>query len=185
MVSGRGVGMNVVKKTIQELGGSLDLETEKGKGTSFRITLPLTLSIVDSLIVNVSGQTFAVPLPVVNEVIRFQDKELVKMENNELISYREMVLPVIKLSNFFKLGLNGREVYDTLVVGHGNDMVGLAVDRIIGQREIVVRSLSDPFVKVEGISGATELGEGKIVLILDIQSLIKSTIRKKQSGETY
>ena len=181
LISGRGVGMSVVKKNISELGGAIDLTTEPGKGTTFRIALPLTLSIVDALIVKVSNQVFAVPLPVVNEVIRFQERELVKMEKNEMVSYRDSVLPVIKLCQFFHIGTNGREMYDTLVVGQGNELAGLAVDKIIGQREIVVRSLSDPFIKVEGISGATELGEGKAVLILDVPSLIRSVIRQKQS----
>ena len=181
MISGRGVGMNVVKKTITELGGVIEMSTTAGKGTNFRIKLPITLSIVDALIVKVQQQIFAVPMPVVNEVISFKASDLVKIENNEMISYRETVLPIIHLGRFFHMKNNGQDLFDTLVVGQGHEKVGIAIEKIIGQREIVVRTLSDPFVSVEGINGATELGEGKVVLILDTPALVKSATRKKQS----
>jgi len=181
MVSGRGVGMNVVKQTISELGGTMNLSSAPGQGSNFQITLPLTLSIVEALIVKVNKQVFAVPMPVVNEVIHFGEADLVRMEKNELISYRETVLPIIKLNSFFGLGTNGSDRFDTLVVGRDRELAGLAVDKIIGQREIVVRSLPDPLVKVDGVNGATELGEGKIVLILDVPSLLRSVTRQKQT----
>lgn len=179
LVSGRGMGMDIVNRTIQELGGTLHFESENGAGTKFIIQLPLTLSIVDALIVNISGHTYAVPQPLVTEVIRFSSSEVVRMENNEMVSYRDIVLPLINLEKFFNLKSSHQDNFDALVVGNGSERTGLVVDRITGQREIVVRSLSDPFVNVEGISGATELGEGKIVLILDPGEIVKTALRKK------
>lgn len=180
MVSGRGVGMNVVKKTIGELGGTLSFDSILGKGTKFSIRLPLTLSIVNALIINVGKSVFAVPLPLVNEVVRFNVEEIITMENNEMFTNRDVILPILWLSDFFNLGTEKREYYHALVAGHGNEKVGIAVDKIIGQREIVVRVLPDPVVMVEGISGATELGEGKIVLIIDINSIIRAALKRKQ-----
>jgi two-component system, chemotaxis family, sensor kinase CheA len=181
MVSGRGVGMNVVMKTINELGGTLTFSSEKNKGTSFIIRLPLTLSIVDALVISVGKHVFAVPQPSVNEVFRFERNSIIKMENNEIISYRDVVLPVLKLSTFFNLEDTPGQSYDGILVGQGNERTGILADKITGQREIVVRPMPDPLVQVDGISGATELGEGRIVLILDTKSLIRS-IRKKQTA---
>lgn len=184
MVSGRGVGMNIARKTIGELGGTLNFSSERGKGTKFIIRLPLTLSIVNALIVKAGDSVFAVPLPVINEVVRFNSDEIIRMENNEMFTNRDVILPVLRLREFFNLGIAEREYYHALVVGLGNDKVAIAVDRIIGQREIVVRSLPDPMVMVDGISGVTELGEGKIVLIIDVNSLVRSAIRNKQKTLT-
>jgi two-component system, chemotaxis family, sensor kinase CheA len=184
MISGRGVGMNVVMKTINELGGTLSFYSDINKGTSFVIRLPLTLSIVDALIVNVGKHIFAVPQPSVNEVLRFSRNDIIRMENNEIISYRDVVLPVLKLSMFFNLQDSPGPSYDAIVVGQNNEKAGILVDRITGQREIVVRSLPDPMVRVDGISGATELGEGRIVLILDTKSLVKSAMRMKHGAHT-
>jgi two-component system, chemotaxis family, sensor kinase CheA len=184
MLSGRGVGMNIVMKTINELGGTLSFYSDVNKGTSFVIRLPLTLSIVEALIVNVGKHVFAVPQPSVNEVLRFSRSDIIRMENNEMISYRDVVLPVLKLGMFFNLQDAPGPSYDAIVVGQNNEKVGILVDRITGQREIVVRSLPDPMVRVDGISGATELGEGRIVLILDTKSLVKSAIRTKHGVHT-
>jgi two-component system chemotaxis sensor kinase CheA len=119
----------------------------------------------------------------VNEVIRFNASELIRTERSELISYRDIILPVLKLNRFFNLAKNENPYYDTIVVGYSNEQVGIAVDRIIGQREIVVRPLPDPFVRVDGISGATELGEGKIVLILDAAELVRAAMSRKEEKE--
>lgn len=182
ILSGRGVGMNVALRTINELGGSLSFESENGSGTRFTIRLPLTLLIVDALIVKVGDYVFAVPLPSVNEVVQFTDKELVRMENNEMLPNRDIVMPLIRLNSFFHISSSQSQVRNAIVVGHGKDIVGITVDKILGQREIVVRSLPDPLVRVDGISGATELGEGRVVLIIDPKSLIRSASVKKQKA---
>lgn len=190
-ISGRGVGMAVVKSTIQELGGCLTLETEAGKGTRFTIQLPLTLAIADALIVSLAGQPFAIPLSSVREVMQIQSSNITYLESNEIISYRSYILPLIRLTKVFKLekerenanadgskkdaGNSQFPLLNLVVVGSGLGAVGLVVDRILGQQEIVIRSLSDPLVQVAGISGATELGDGRVVLILDTLALTRMT----------
>lgn len=172
--SGRGVGMAVVQRTILELGGALSLKTQAGQGTRFTIELPLTLAIADALIARVREQTFAVPQSAVREVIEVNPAAIRHLENNEIIPYRGGVLPLIRLGSFFRLaGAEGRFLY-AFVVGSATNPVGLVVDRIIGQREIVVRAMTDPLVQVQGIAGATELGDGRPVLILDAAALVRS-----------
>jgi two-component system chemotaxis sensor kinase CheA len=172
--SGRGVGMAVVRDTIHELGGTLTVETSVGAGTTFRAILPLTLAITDALIVHVGERTFAVPQSTVNEVAEVATGALRLIENNELMTHRGGTLPVVRLSRCFALDAAPRERMHVLVLGSGSTAIGVLVDRISGQREIVVKTLRDPFVKVAGISGATELGDGRLVLILDLAGLTRS-----------
>jgi len=180
LASGRGVGMTVVRNTVQELGGTLALWTEPGRGTRFTIELPLTLAIVDALIVSAGGQTFAMPQPAVREVIEVQPTAITVMENNELIAHRSGVLPVVRLARLFNLPeAPGRALY-LLMIGAGLNAIGVAVDRILGQREIVVRAVADPLVRVPGIAGATELGDGRVVLILDAQALVR--LHRERAG---
>jgi two-component system chemotaxis sensor kinase CheA len=171
--SGRGVGMAVVRDSIQELGGSLSLDTTLGQGTTFRIVLPLTLAITDALIVHVGERVFAVPQSAVTEVGAVDVEAIRVIENNELITHRGAALPVVRLARLFSLGESVRGRKHLIVVGAGPAAVGLLVDRISGQREIVVKNLRDPLVKVAGVSGATELGDGRLVLILEPAALIR------------
>ncbi|MBC7249656.1 MAG: chemotaxis protein CheA [Anaerolineae bacterium] len=173
--SGRGVGLDVVKKTVEELGGSLALDTEVGRGTRFTIRLPLTLAIVDALIVSVGGQRFAVPLPSVREVIEARPKDVTVLGNeDEMLSYHGDVLPLIRLAARFGLQEQFERAFYVLVAAHGAKAAGIVVDRILGQREIVVRAISDPLIQVPGIAGATELGDGRPLLIINPAVLIGS-----------
>lgn len=178
LTSGRGVGMAVVKNTVLELGGFLSLDTQVGIGTKFTIQLPLTLAIADALIVSLGGQTFAIPQSSVREVLEIQPHALTVLENNEIFSHRGGVLPLIHLAQVFGLvptsttSRNGRGMH-VVVIGSGLSAIGILVDRILGQREIVVRPLTDPLVQVLGIAGATELGDGRLVLILDTAALLQ------------
>jgi len=169
--SGRGVGMAVVQTAIQELGGRLSLDTAPGQGTRFVIELPLTLAIADAIIVRVGGDTFAVHQSAVREVMQVEHAAARALENNEIVPYRDGVLPIVHLSRVFGTRAVPGRALDVIVVGQGLSAVGLAVDRIVGQREIVVRTLADVLVKVDGVVGATDLGDGKAVLILDPQRL--------------
>lgn len=173
--SGRGVGMAVVRDTVFELGGELMLETEVGRGSRFTIQLPLTLAIAEALIVSIGGQRFAIPLSLVNEVFELDTASITVLESNEILYYRGNVLPMIRLARFFKLSeKTGRSVH-ALVAGNRSNPVGIVVDRILGQSEIVVRAINDPLIQAPGISGATELGDGQIVLIIDVADLIASS----------
>jgi two-component system chemotaxis sensor kinase CheA len=169
--SGRGVGMSVVQTTIQELGGRLFLDTEPGHGTRFIIELPLTLAITDAIIATIGSDTFAVTQSAIREVIEIDPAQVRLLENNEIAPYRDGVLPIVRLANAFKMSSKPHRGLHVFVIGQGASVVGLAVDRIVGQREIVVRPLADALVKVEGVVGATDLGDGHVVLILDAQQL--------------
>ena len=169
--SGRGVGMDVVKKAIEELGGRISLATKVTEGTTFTIELPLTLAIAEALIVTVNGQRFAVPQSAVREVLEVESSSTKVLENNEIIPYRGKVLPLIRLARVFEMDHKRGENFHVLVLGEETNAVGLAVDRILGQREIVVRAIKDPLAQSKGIAGATELGDQRVVLILDITAL--------------
>ncbi|HET6974057.1 MAG TPA: chemotaxis protein CheA, partial [Pyrinomonadaceae bacterium] len=169
--SGRGVGMDVVKKATEEIGGRVSLATKVGEGTTFTIELPLTLAIAEALIVSVNGQRFAVPQSGVREVLEVESASTRVLENNEIISYRGKVLPLLRLARVFEMNYQRSEKFHVLVIGEDTNEVGLAVDRILGQREIVVRAIKDPLAQSKGIAGATELGDQRVVLILDITAL--------------
>ena len=169
--SGRGVGMDVVKKAIEELGGHIALATRIGEGTTFTIELPLTLAIAEALIVSVNGQRFAVPQSAVREVLEVESASTKVLENNEIITYRGRVLPLLRLARVFEMNYQRGDKFHVLVLGEETNAVGLAVDRILGQREIVVRAIKDPLGQSKGIAGATELGDQRVVLILDITAL--------------
>ena len=169
--SGRGVGMSVVKSTIEQLSGTISLTTEPGAGTRFTIELPLTLAITDAVIGRVGDEMFAVPQAAVREVIEVPAAEVRLVEENELIPYRGGALPIVRLARLFGIANSAAGRFHVFVVGRGNAAVGLVVDRILGQREIVVRAITDPLVRVDGISGATDLGDGRVVLILDPAAL--------------
>jgi two-component system chemotaxis sensor kinase CheA len=165
--SGRGVGLSVVQSAVEELSASMQLETEPGTGTRFVLELPVTLAITDALIAKVGTETFAVPHGAIREVVEVPLATLLQVERNEVMPYRGAALPVVRLSRLFGLPDTTRDRLHLFVVGVGATALGIAVDRIIGQREIVVRAMADALVRVEGISGATDLGDGRVVLILD------------------
>jgi two-component system, chemotaxis family, sensor kinase CheA len=165
--------MAVVRNAVQDLGGTLSMHTEAGHGARFSMRLPLTLAIADALLVEAAGQRYALPQTVVREVLPVEKSAVVKLENNEVIPYRGGVLPLIRLRRLFGLaGRPGKRLH-VLVLSASGCNVGLAVDRIVGQREIVVRTIADSLLKVPGVTGATELGDGRPILILDAQALIR------------
>jgi two-component system, chemotaxis family, sensor kinase CheA len=182
-ISGRGVGMAVVRETVQELGGTLDVSTELGLGTTFTITLPLTLAVIDAIIAQVGDQTFAVPQSAVQEVIEVDPDALRPLESNELFTYRGRALPMVRLAKLFHITTPARPRLHAIVVGVGLSAVGLLVDRVAGHREIVVKTIADPLIHVAGVSGATELGDGRLVLILDVAALSRGLRGRSRTGE--
>lgn len=183
LASGRGIGMGVVKEAVSNLGGSLSLSTAAGQGTRFAIRLPLTLMIADSLLVTVGGQRFAVPQTSVREVLSVDFCALKTIEKNEVIPFRGGVLPILHLARLFGFRTapaGGR--FHVLVIAEEGDAIGLGVDRITGQREIVVRTITDPLLRVPGVVGATELGDGKPVLILDPHSVVAAARHREGMG---
>jgi len=173
--SGRGVGMAVVKATVEELSGTISLDTEPGQGTRFIIRLPVTLAISDALIGRVGTESFAIPQGSVREVIEVAESDVRQLEENEIAPYRDGALPIVRLSRLFGISGSRRARFHVFVLGYGSSAMGIAVDQIVGQREIVVRTMADPLVRVDGISGATDLGDGRVVLILDPAMLARLT----------
>ena len=180
-ISGRGVGLDVVAKNISKLSGLVDVETTLGRGTLFTITLPITLVIIKALIVRVGTETFAIPLNSVSESLMISSKEIKTIERAEVVQLRDHTLSLVRLKDFFSLG-EGESPDDRLyviVVGLAEKRIGLVVDAIEGQHEIVIKSLGGLLKEVPGISGATELGNRKTILVLDVASLIDEAITGK------
>ncbi|RME94832.1 MAG: chemotaxis protein CheA, partial [Verrucomicrobia bacterium] len=170
--AGRGVGMSVVRNAVQELGGRLDVTSQPGRGTTWRIQLPLTVLIVDAVLVEVADQTLAMPQPALSEIRRIEAGSIRQIQGGEIIPHRDRLLPLLRLNRVFRWPESKRSTLDVLVVGHEPDLLGLVVDRVLGQREIVVRALDDPLVRTPGIAGATEASDGRAVLILDAAGLV-------------
>ena len=175
--AGRGVGMAVVANTVRELGGTLTLETTRGGGTTFTLRLPLTLSIVDAIVVAVGGEICAVPQSAVDEIVQVTAGESRSIKETEVLPYRGGLLPVVRLRGAFGLEAAGGGVLTVLVVSGERGATGLVVDRVLSRREIVVRPLTDPLVRVPGVAGATELGDGRPILILDPNALTSGVVR--------
>ena len=172
--SGRGFGMDVVSRTVRDLGGTLRLWTEVGKGSRFTIQLPLTLAITDALLARVGSQLFAIPQAAVREVIEVEEAAVRQLEDGEVTPYRGTALPLVRLSSRLVIASAAPARVHVFIIGTGTAAVGLIVDRIVGQREIVVRSTVDPLIRVEGVAGATDLGDGRVVLILDAAALART-----------
>jgi two-component system, chemotaxis family, sensor kinase CheA len=186
-VSGRGVGMAVVKTTVEELNGTLTVQTAPGQGTRFVIELPLTLSITDAIIAHVGERTFAVPQANVREIMEVDPASIRIVERHEIAPFRGGSLPIVRLSRLFGIADRARRALHVLVVGSGQDAVGIAVDRVSGQREIVVRAMADQMIHADGVAGATDLGDGRVVLILNLPDLarharIRAAAREPETG---
>jgi two-component system, chemotaxis family, sensor kinase CheA len=179
--AGRGVGMSVVADALRELGGTLFLQTEAGAGTRFVLNLPVTLLITDALIVSSGDQRFAVPQNSVEEVVQIEEKNVKRMEGAELLSFRGAVLPLVRLRAAFGFPSGSNPSSPVLVSQTDRGKIGLVVDRIVGQRQIVVRPLRDPLIQVAGVIGATELGDGRPLLILDAAALAKQNGAKRRA----
>jgi len=169
-VSGRGVGMDVVKQKISSLGGTIEVISELNKGTSFIIKLPLTLSIIQALLVKIGGETFAIPLGIIEKVVKIEEKEILKSQLSELYMYRDMAVPVVRINKKLGLEKSGENQHLILTL-LGDQYYGLLVDELIGQQEIVIKKLNGILGKMKEYLGATILGNGDITLILDVGSI--------------
>jgi len=177
-ISGRGVGMDVVKKALNSLGGLIDIKTKLGEGTSFIIRLPLTLAIIQALLVEVAQEIYAVPLSSVIETLLVKTGEIKTVGGLPMVQLRGNTLPLISLKQKFDLpdSDNTKDEVFVVVVGLGDKAIGLIVDELHGQEEIVIKTLGDSLNGLPGIAGATILGDGKVTLILDIGSLIQDVL---------
>jgi two-component system chemotaxis sensor kinase CheA len=177
LAAGRGVGMSVVLNTVRELGGNLDMETRLGHGAQFTLRMPLTVAIAEAFILSAGGQTWALPQNYVGEILKIDASDIRMVNRQQVVKYRDGALPIQKLSETFSLAAGDLAHYFMLTLVSERGSAGLLVEKIHGQKEIVVRALRDPLLQVEGIAGAAELGDGKPVLILDPNYLLKGAVR--------
>ncbi|MEJ5363047.1 MAG: chemotaxis protein CheW [Spirochaetota bacterium] len=182
-ISGRGVGMNVVQETVNELNGSVSIESEPGMGTRFILSFPLTLAIIPAIMVRVQRELYAIPLSDVIETIKILPEEITTIEGHEVINLRGEILSLIRLNNFVGIesGLKDNERMPVVVVGYGNRKIGIVVDLLEGKQEIVIKSLEQNYRTVPGLAGASILGDGSICLILDISSMINKVIMQQDT----
>jgi two-component system chemotaxis sensor kinase CheA len=175
--SGRGVGMDVVRANIGGLGGIVDVDSEPGRGTTITVTLPITLAIIQALIVGVADHRFAVPLNSVRETLLVDPNEVQRSEGRELLNLRGEALPLRRLREEFALGEPPPDSQQyALVVQVGDLRLGLLVDRLEGQQDTVVKPIQGPAQHVRGISGATEFGDQGTVLVLDVPAVVEDAM---------
>ncbi|MEJ2044293.1 MAG: chemotaxis protein CheA [Reinekea sp.] len=174
-LSGRGVGMDVVRRNIQELKGSVELDSKVGEGSTFRIKLPLTLSILDGQLVRLGEETFVLPLTSIIESIEVSPDQISSIAGElEVIVLRDEYVPVVRLYEVFNIEPENKSIFDGLVVvvESGKQKIGLHVDDLLSQQQVVIKSLDTNYKRIEGLSGATILGDGTVALILDITGLM-------------
>ncbi|MFE3574964.1 chemotaxis protein CheW [Lysinibacillus sp. NPDC059133] len=175
-VSGRGVGLDVVKTTIESLGGNISIESTQDVGSVFSIQLPLTLSIISVMLVEIEKEIYAIPLSSIIETSIIRSSEIMNAHNQKVIDFRGKVVPLVFLEEIFEVPRKepqGDEFHSVVIVRKGEKLAGLVVDSFIGQQEIVLKSLGNYLTNIFAISGATILGNGKVALIVDCNALIK------------
>ncbi|MEK6372918.1 MAG: chemotaxis protein CheA [Acidobacteriota bacterium] len=177
-ISGRGVGLDVVKKNLQELKGSIEIMSTVGEGATFRIMLPITLAIIQALIVRAGDEQFAIPLTSVEESLRIYSRDIRTVERREVFTLRDYTLPLLRLGDAFNASVHREETADTkwfvVVTRSGEKVAGILVDALVRQQEVVIKSIGERLKTIPGIAGATEVGEGEIVLVIDVGSLIEA-----------
>lgn len=185
-ISGRGVGMDVVKRNIQSLGGRIQVESEQGKGSTFKVHLPLTLAILDGQLVRVGSQVYIIPLISIVESLQVQ-QESINRVSGDMILYRlrDDNVPILPVYQLFNLEANNTELSNALlvVVEADGQKVGLMVDDLLAQQQVVIKSLKDNYQQVDGISGATILGDGSVSMILDIPGMINIALSRAQKSQ--
>lgn len=180
-LSGRGVGLDVVKKQIEKLNGSVTVLSEKGLGTRMTIKLPLTLAIIQGLLVRVGKEIYAIPITSVLDSHRIKPSEIKMIDNYEVFNVREDVISLIRLGRLFRIPTQERSDYHfVVIVGSGDKKMGLMVDSLIGEEDVVIKPLKDKYTSSPGIAGATILGDGTVSLIIDVSQLLDLCLRRER-----
>jgi len=178
-VSGRGVGMDVVRNNISAVSGTVEIKSRPGEGSRVIITLPITLAIIKALIVQSSSRSFAIPVTSVRETLSLEGVEIRTVERKRVIQLRENTLPLLTLENFFGLDSVPElpENPFAVVVGESDKRIGIVVDDLLGQQDLVIKSLGSMFKGVGGIAGAADLGDQSTILVLDVSGIVAETMR--------
>ncbi|HYB13114.1 MAG TPA: chemotaxis protein CheA, partial [Myxococcota bacterium] len=181
--SGRGVGMDVVRANLTALGGLVDVDSTLGRGTRITLTLPITLAIIQALIIGVGGQRFAIPLTSVLETLLVDPASIQRSEGREMLNLRGQALTLRRLSREFGLPEppSDAKLY-VVVLGFGDSRLGLLVDRLDGQQDTVIKPIQGPIQNVRGVTGATELGDQSAVLVLDVSALVDDAVRRREAA---
>jgi len=181
-VSGRGVGMDVVKKEIDSLRGSVSIQSIKGKGTKVILSIPLTLAIIEGLLTKVGEDYFVLPLSSVEECVELIEKEEIRSSKRSLINIRGEALPYLRLKELFEISSPKEKIEQIVIVKARDFRLGIVVDQVLGDYQTVIKSLGKMFKKAEGISGATILGDGSLALIVDINKLSEIAVKQEQKS---
>jgi two-component system chemotaxis sensor kinase CheA len=179
-VSGRGVGMDVVKKQIDSLRGSLRVASEQGKGSKFALSLPLTLAIIEGLIVEIGPDQFIIPMSAITENVELEHLQRTQKNGRNVVVVRGELVPYIDLRATFQIEGDPPSIEKVVIVRHGEDRVGLVVDRVLGSHQTVLQSLGRFFRNIDVVSGATIMGDGRVALILDIGSVVRTVDRQTE-----
>jgi two-component system chemotaxis sensor kinase CheA len=197
-VSGRGVGMDAVKTRIGQLNGNVTVESIPKKGTTFTIRLPLTLAIINSLLVRLRHVTFSMPIEDVREIISVRERDIVTIHGKRTFEVRGEFIPLFGIDDVFHWHginygynggsvvneqINGRNKVDVVILRAGGRTMGLAVDEMLGSQDLVIKSLSENFIHIRGLSGASILGDGSVCLMLDVSALIELAIRSPRKAQ--
>ena len=182
-VSGRGVGLDVVKTQIEKLNGSIIVTSEPGLGTKFSIRLPLTVAIIQGLLIRVGSEVYSIPIASVIESVRVHSDEINKIDNYEVLNIRNEVVSVLRLSRLFGIKNTQESEYSFIViVGTTDKKVGVMVDALIGEEDVVIKPLRDQFTNSPGIAGASILGDGSVSLIIDVSQLLELGVKQELSA---
>ena len=182
-ISGRGVGLDVVRRSIEKLNGTVNVTSEKGKGTKFIIKLPLTLAIIQGLLVRVGPEIYSIPITSVIESLRIKPADIRMIDNNEVFNIRSDVLSLLRLNRLF--GIRSEEQQDycfIVIVGNAEKKMGFMVDSLIGEEDVVIKPLRDQFTNSPGIAGASILGDGSVSLIIDVGQLLELGLKKEMEN---
>ncbi|MDR0558085.1 MAG: chemotaxis protein CheA [Treponema sp.] len=179
-ISGRGVGLDVVRRSIEKLNGSVTVSSERGKGTKFIIKLPLTLAIIQGLLVRVGTEIYSIPIASVIESLRIKPEDVKMIDNYEVFNIRNDVVSLLRLNRLFGIKTEEKQEYNFIViVGTAEKKMGFMVDSLIGEEDVVIKPLRDQFTNSPGIAGASILGDGSVSLIIDVSQLLELGLRKE------
>jgi two-component system chemotaxis sensor kinase CheA len=179
-LSGRGVGLDVVKRQIEKLNGSVSVWSQKGEGSKITIKIPLTLAIIQGLLIRIGREVYAIPITSVIDSHRIKSEDIRMIDNYEVFNVREDVISLVRLSRLFNIPTDEeREYHYVVIVGSGEKRMGLMVDSLIGEEDVVIKPLKDKYTNSPGIAGATILGDGTVALIIDVSQLLDLGLQRE------